>query len=435
MMFNDTFSRVFVTLTLSAALLGASNVATVAAENDVYLFAYFTGPWPSGGSSGVYLSYSTDGLDFQPINNGNPVFTSPQPPAFPSGENQTRDPSVVLGPDGKFHMVWTSGITTKTIGYSSSTDLKSWSPAERITLWNAAENVANTWAPEIFYDAAEEEYVVAWASNLNGGDHRLYYFTTPDFDTISPKELLYYNGNTVIDGAIAFNDATNKYVMAIKDERNGLKNLWLATSDSATGPYTPGVSPIIGPGSPVDAANAVEGPSLVKIDDLWYLYYDRYGAGQLSVATSPDLVTWTLRYNEANLPLGHHGTVFAAPATSVAWLVEMTSRSDLNGDDAINAQDWEVFRTNHRTDLTDYSPAERAARGDLDGDGDNDFADFRQFQADYKLMVGPTGYAALFGGGVPEPASGSMVVGCAALLCCQARSRYVQPPCINSCAE
>ena len=192
--------------------------------------------------------------------------------------------------------------------------------------------MANTWAPEIFYDEVEEEFVVAWASNPDGSDHRLYYFTTPDFDTIAPKQLLYYNGNTVIDGAIAFNEASNNYVMAMKDERNGLKNIWLATSNSATGPYTPGASPIIGPGSPVDSGNVVEGPSLIKIDDLWYLYYDRYGAGQLSVATSPDLATWTLRYNEATLPIGHHGTVFAAPASSVGWLVDLTSRSDLNGD-------------------------------------------------------------------------------------------------------
>jgi len=51
-------------------------------------------------------------------------------------------------------MVWTTGITTKSIGYASSPDLKNWSNEQRIPIWNANSNVDNTWAPEIFYDAA-----------------------------------------------------------------------------------------------------------------------------------------------------------------------------------------------------------------------------------------------------------------------------------------
>jgi hypothetical protein len=293
-----------------------------AAEETVYIFAYFTGPWPNGGSSGVYLSSSSDGLRFAPLNDGNAVFTPPQPPSFPAGENQTRDPSVVYGPDGKFHMVWTSGIDAKTIGYASSPDLKNWSTPRRIELWGQADDVAHTWAPEVFFDPVARNYLVAWASNPDRGDHRLYSVTTDDFAKISPKRVLYYNGNTVIDGAIAYDAASRRYIMAMKDERDGLKNIWLSTSDAATGPYTPGRRPVLGPGSPVDTRQRVEGPSLIRIGNLWYLYYDRYDAGEMSVATSSDLETWTLRRDEAQLPAGHHGTVFAAPRSAVAWFNE-----------------------------------------------------------------------------------------------------------------
>ncbi|HYO25275.1 MAG TPA: hypothetical protein VEQ85_10010, partial [Lacipirellulaceae bacterium] len=107
------------------AAIAAFAPRPAAAAGDVgYVYAYFKGPWPTGGSSGVFLDYSTDGFNFTPLNFGNPVLTPPQPTGgFPSGENLMRDPSVVYGPDGLFHMVWTTGITTRTIGYASSPDL------------------------------------------------------------------------------------------------------------------------------------------------------------------------------------------------------------------------------------------------------------------------------------------------------------------------
>ena len=178
-----------------------------------YVYAYFKGGWPTGGSSGVFMSFSTDGLNFTLLNNGDPVLTPPQPPEFPKGENQMRDPSVVQGPDGLFHMVWTSGITAKTIGYSSSPDLVTWSPPKRIQVWGPEVNVEHTWAPEIFYDADGQEYLVVWASNVDKEDHKLYSFTTKDFEAISPPKLFYYNNNTVIDGVIAEDVENDRYVM------------------------------------------------------------------------------------------------------------------------------------------------------------------------------------------------------------------------------
>lgn len=398
--------------------------ATVAqAEPTGYVYAYFKGGWPTGGSSGVYLSFSTDGLHYTPLNNDQAVITPPQAPAFPAGENLMRDPSVVYGPDGKFHMVWTSGITTKTIGYSSSEDLVTWSTPKRIEVWGAGTNVANTWAPELYYDEEEQEYLVVWASNLNNGPHKLYSFTTTDFNSFTPPAEFYYAGQTVIDGMIARDEANARYLMAVKDELNGFKNVWLATSADAQGPYVRGAAPVIGPGSAIEA-NAVEGPSIIKIGDTWQMHYDAYGAGYLGVATSTDLQTWVNRTAEAKLPNTgnpHHGTVFAAPVSAIGWELPF-EKSDLNEDGAINLQDWSIFQVNHLVDLSGLTAAQRAARGDLDGNGKINFADFRQFQSDFNFLNGAGAFAAMLAA-VPEPASATLAFGGLVLISWQARLR------------
>lgn len=408
---------------LSCCIAIAFSATTAHAEPTGYVYAYFKGGWPTGGSSGVFLSFSTDGLHYTPLNDDKAVITPPQSPAFPAGENQMRDPSVVYGPDGKFHMVWTTGITTKTIGYSTSEDLVTWSTPKRIEVWGSNANVANTWAPELYYDEEEQEYLIVWASNLNNGPHKLYSFTTTDFDSFTTPKEFYYAGQTVIDGMIARDEANDRYLMAVKDELNGFKNVWLATSSDAQGPYVRGAKPIIGPGSTIEP-NAVEGPSLIKVGDMWQLHYDAYGNGYLGVATSTDLQTWVNRTAEAKLPSTgnpHHGTVFAAPVSAIGWELPF-EESDLNEDGAINLHDWSIFRANHLVDLSGLTPTQRAARGDLDGNGRVDFADFRQFQSDFNFLNGAGSFAAMLAA-VPEPASATLAFTGIALISWHARLR------------
>jgi hypothetical protein len=81
-------------------------------------------------------------------------------------------------------------------------------------------------------------------------------------------------------------------------------------------------------------------------------------------------------------------------------------RSDLNFDNLINGADWILFRTNNLKTLDpNLSDAETAALGDLNGDGLNNFQDFRLFQADYNAANGAGAFEAL-AAAVPEPASG-----------------------------
>jgi hypothetical protein len=80
---------------------------------------------------------------------------------------------------------------------------------------------------------------------------------------------------------------------------------------------------------------------------------------------------------------------------------EAFSRSDLSFDGELNIKDWVTFTAHHLGNLSGLSNAQQYGRGDLDGDGDNDFIDFRIFQTDFDAANGPGALARLIA--VPEP--------------------------------
>ena len=70
----------------------------------------------------------------------------------------------------------------------------------------------NVWAPELFYDEPNEQFIICWASTIPGRfpDHaephdnnqRMYYTTTRDFKTFAPAKLFFDPGFSVIDCTI-----------------------------------------------------------------------------------------------------------------------------------------------------------------------------------------------------------------------------------------
>ncbi|WP_442481803.1 LamG domain-containing protein [Aeoliella sp. SH292] len=80
-------------------------------------------------------------------------------------------------------------------------------------------------------------------------------------------------------------------------------------------------------------------------------------------------------------------------------------RSDLNFDGVVSPLDWPRFRDYFRIELGNLSLPQAYGRGDLDGDGDNDYDDFLIFQEDFELHNGSGSFAQMLSTPVPEPSS------------------------------
>ena len=270
-----------------------------------YIFSYFTGE-----SDGLHLAYSYDGLTWTALFDNESIL------APNVGGGLMRDPSISRGPDGMFHMVWTSAWYDDGIGIAHSADLVNWSEQEYLTVMKDYDDVYNCWAPEIFYDEANDKFIIFWASTIPGAfeetynasddnNHRMYYTETSDFVTYSDTTLFYDPGFNCIDAFIGKNpDGT--HVMFIKNETKvptAEKNIRVALSDDADGPY--------GAASEAITGSWVEGPTALYINGEWIVYFDKYTSGTYGAVKSSDLENWTDISDQISFPSGaRHGTTF-----------------------------------------------------------------------------------------------------------------------------
>ncbi len=149
-------------------------------------------------------------------------------------------------------------------------------------------------------------------------NHRLYYTTTKDFDSFAKASLFYDGGFSVIDAAII--NVGKKYFMFLKDETDKPntpeKNIRIATSDKAEGPYT-------APGKPITGKYWAEGPTPIKINEKWFVYFDKYTEHKYGVIVSTDLLHWTDESDKISMPQGiRHGTAFEVSKKVIDGLLE-----------------------------------------------------------------------------------------------------------------
>jgi sucrose-6-phosphate hydrolase SacC (GH32 family) len=297
-----------------------------AAEDDQLLFAYFK----NNGEDGLHLAHSEDGYKWTSLK-GDKSFLTPT-----AGKDKLmRDPSILLGPDGKFHMVWTVSWKERGIGYASSDDLIHWSEQQTVPVMEHESTAINCWAPELFYDDATKQYFIFWATTIPGRfpatdgqsdkmdgvslNHRIYYVTTKDFKDFSKASVLYDHDFNVIDAAII--KSGDKYVMILKNETNKpltpQKNIRLAFADHAEGPWSKASPPITG-------EYWAEGPTGIKIGHQWFVYFDKYRDHKYGLLVSEDLRNWTDKSDQLAMPHGmRHGTAFRAPKRVVDALKEV----------------------------------------------------------------------------------------------------------------
>lgn len=277
-------------------------------DDDAYLFTSFR----KNGEDGLHLAYSRDGLKWTALKGGKP-FLEPM-----VGGKLMRDPCIIKGPDSLFHMVWTTSWEDKGIGIAHSEDLINWSDQEFVPVMEHEPKARNCWAPEITWDPDGRQYVIYWATTLpdrftetaasadKGWNHRMYCTTTRDFKSYTKTRLFYNPGFNVIDSTIV--RVCNQYVMITKDETRHppAKNLHIATSDKATGPWSHVNEPFTPQGL------WVEGPTVLKIGDHWYVYYDCYTMHRYGAMKTGDFKTWEDVSGRLTVPEGmRHGSALA----------------------------------------------------------------------------------------------------------------------------
>jgi len=300
--------RIIIILIVGFSVLSCSN------SKQAYLFTSFREP----ATAGLYLASSEDGYHWKDL--GGP-YLKPE-----AGKSKImRDPSIVKGKNDVYHMVWTTDWKGGDgFGYASSKDLIHWSEQQYIHVMKNEPEVVNVWAPEIFYDDEQDRYIIIWASTIpfryakgqeeEKNNHRMYYVTTKDFKTFSDTKLFFEPGFSVID-CVLLKRAKNDYVLVLKDNTRPMRNIKVAFGKTPLGPFENISAPL------TDYLS--EGPTVLKKDNDWLIYYDNYGAKNYQAIRTSDFKNFENVSSKIQLPEGHkHGTITTISKKKLKKLIE-----------------------------------------------------------------------------------------------------------------
>jgi hypothetical protein len=282
-------------------------------SDSVFLLSYFTDQ--DEGRDGLKLARSEDGFVFTPFGGGR-GFLKPQ-----VGQDKLmRDPHISQGPDGLWHLLWTSDWFGPVIGHATSPDLVRWSAQQTIPVMSGFRGVRNSWAPEMIYDPRTREFVIFWSSSIDGrygampGERfdglklRPYYTRTRDFRRFTPTRLLFDPGTDSIDFTMLRLE-NGRFQLIYKDETHDVeRRRWLVTRTAAspTGPFGPVSRPF--------TVSMTEGPTAIQLGERYIVYYDIYEQGHFGAASTTDFVHWQDETRRVRFPdKARHGTVVRVP--------------------------------------------------------------------------------------------------------------------------
>lgn len=248
--------------------LSKSELVQLTVLDDAYahIMSYFYEP--KGNSSGIRLAYSLDGLNWNPLFNGEEIIKTD----IEDSSSWIRDPFLFRDIRGEFKIVATQGWDNNSIYYWESTDLIEFKNHKLIRSAFYEPSIALTgkrsWAPEIVYNALNEEYWILF-SDIEAG--RIYRLNTFDFEVFSYPEIFMDVGYPIIDATI--NTYNNQTLIFYKDELEGAATLHYAFADNT---YLNNLEVY---DYDFDFFyKQIEGPFLLQSikDGKWYLYADRY---------------------------------------------------------------------------------------------------------------------------------------------------------------
>ncbi|MEU4243700.1 glycoside hydrolase family 43 protein [Actinoplanes sp. NPDC026619] len=230
-----------------AVVFGSASPAA-AATYAGYAMAYFTeSPNMSAANYGLHIAVSSDGLNWTPINQNNPVATPT------AGALGLRDPFILRKQDGTFEVIatdlkgtdWT--YNSQYIHVWDSTDLRTFTNYRRLKVNSLA---THSWAPEAFWDASRSQYGVIYSSVV-GGHNVIMVSYTSDFKTATEGQVFFDNGTDVIDGNLVSQGGVNYFYY------RGTGGLFGAKSSTLNpGSFTTYTS-VINPGRGVEAPQLV----------------------------------------------------------------------------------------------------------------------------------------------------------------------------------
>ena len=271
-------------------------------QKKMYLFSTFREP----ATAGLYLASSADGYHWDDLGGS---YLKPE-----IGQQKVmRDPSVAQGPDGTFHLVWTSSWKGDLgFGYASTKDFIHWSAERFIPVMAYDTTTVNVWAPEVFYDDRNKDFIIVWASTIpfkfekgqeeERNNHRLYFTTTKDFQTFSETKLYFDPHFSVIDAMIV-KRGKKDYVLVHKDNTRPFRNIKVSFGQSPLGPWSKS--------SEAFTPFKTEGPTVAKVGKDYLIYFDSYGDKKYGAVKTSDFKTFTDVSDQISLPEGHkHGTIF-----------------------------------------------------------------------------------------------------------------------------
>ncbi len=252
-----------------------------------YLFSHFREKITPDGEQ-VYFALSKDGFNWKQLNNGEPILTSTM------GEKGCRDIEVIRLKTGGFVILTTDlsiayrmdenyQVNWKEVNSTGSKCLCMWKTDDFITfseqkrIYFGRDDFGCLWAPEIFYDDTNDEYLIHWGSTLaedNFSHMSIFCCTTKDFETFSEPKLFFTKDNEILDTHLVKFDGV--YHLFYKNAHHPSMNMH-ATSDNLYGPYEHDkafedyMATLEKPGS-------YEAPTtLVLPDDRWCLMLDFFG--------------------------------------------------------------------------------------------------------------------------------------------------------------
>lgn len=212
-----------------------------------YLFSHFREKITPDGEQ-VYFALSKDGFNWTQLNNGEPILISTM------GEKGCRDIEVIRLKTGGFVILTTDlsiayrmdenyQVNWKEVNSTGSKCLCMWKTNDFITfseqkrIYFGRDDFGCMWAPEIFYDDINNEYLIHWGSTVaedNFTHMSIFCSTTKDFETFSEPKLFFTKDNEILDTHLVKFDGI--YHLFYKNAEHPSMNMH-ATSDNLYGPY------------------------------------------------------------------------------------------------------------------------------------------------------------------------------------------------------